>query len=175
MPNHAQQHRPDRLRRDGTGHWRKLLQVGNGEGIERWVDGCRDGLPGLPHRGEGWGAGWLAVAHQGVESRHHCSPTLALEPVALFVIGEVADHPAQAIHRFKPATGLLFANAGKGAAKFGSGEAQLVDERVGHRMVSFGLCPRRGGVLHGVLIDSENLERIPRRSNSYLDPASYAV
>jgi hypothetical protein len=51
----------------------------------------------------------------------------------------------------------------------------LVDERVGHRMVSFGLCPRRGGVLHGVLIDSENLERIPRRSSSYLGPASYAV
>src|SRR5215207_2522196 len=80
---------------------------------------------------------------------------MALEPVALFVVGEVADHPAQAIHRFKPATGLLFANAGKGAAKLGAGEAQLVDERVGHWMRSFVFYPGRRGVRHAMLIGSE--------------------
>jgi len=59
------------------------------------------------------------------------------------MIGEVADHPAQAIHRPQAAAGLLIANAGKSAAELGAGEAQLVDERVGQGMVSFSICSRR--------------------------------
>ena len=57
---------------------------------------------------------------------------LAFQPVALFLVGEVADHPAQGVHGANQPASVFVADASERARELGTGKAQLIDERVRH-------------------------------------------
>ena len=61
---------------------------------------------------------------------------LALEPVPLFLVGKVADNPAEAVHGPKASLSLLPGDAIERAYEFGAGEAEVINERVGHERAS---------------------------------------
>lgn len=54
------------------------------------------------------------------------------EPVTLLLPGEVTDHPGDRVHRVDPFRPFLFADLAETALELGPGEAELVDEGIGH-------------------------------------------
>src|SRR5215213_4855319 len=175
VPDHAQQHRPHRLRGGGTGNGGIAQQVGDAEGLQVQVGGCGDRAPRTPHLLQRWRAGRLAVPHQRVQPRDDPSLALALQPVTLFLVREVTDHPAQAVHRLQATASLLIIDAGKGADELGASEAQLVDEGVSHRCrilrspSAFG----RDGAWR--VIGLEQSGPITANCAPYWEPGTYAV
>ena len=87
VAGHAQQQRADRFPQRWPEIWGKLLQVGDGEGVEERIGGRRDPALRLPHLGEGRRAGRLPIPHERVEPRHDRRLSLALQPVALLLVG----------------------------------------------------------------------------------------
>jgi hypothetical protein len=55
-----------------------------------------------------------------------------LEPVTLLLTSEVADVPADAVHRQKPPLPLFIGDAFNAAHELASRETQLLDEWVDH-------------------------------------------
>src|SRR2546425_13075115 len=54
------------------------------------------------------------------------------QPIALFLPGEMADDPADAVHRLESLEPIRLGDAAQGALPLAAGEPELVDERIGH-------------------------------------------
>ena len=50
------------------------------------------------------------------------------DPVTVFLVGQVPDHPTDAVHRHEPADAILLRNAFQAADELAAGKAQLADE-----------------------------------------------
>lgn len=110
------------------------------------VGGGRDDPPGLEHRGEGGRRGRSAARDERRQlgtGRHPGEPG---QPVPLLVPGEMADDPADRVERLEAAGAVGLGHSRQGPKPFGSREAELLDERMGHAAsVPQGLPARGGG------------------------------
>jgi len=99
-----------------------------GEGIEERIDCLGDGVPCGPRPVQRRGIGRFLEVAPLIELG--CHIRLALrpdEPEAALLTGEVADDPAQAVHRQQALDGILVRDALQTATEFTSREAQLID------------------------------------------------
>src|SRR5262249_46479935 len=100
-----------------------------------------DGLPGVPHLGQGRCARGLTVSYAIVELGQRGLPLQPGEPVSLLLPRQVSDIPADAIHREDTAAGIRLGEARKAALELATGKTQLKDERMRHMCWSFpGKC-----------------------------------
>lgn len=118
-------------------------EVGGGEGVEVRIDGFDDCVPRVPHFGEGRGAGGLIPADKPVKLRGGVFALRADHPVFVFLIGEMADHPTDAVDGEEAAAGFVVGEADQAALKFAAGEAELEDKRVRHDFLLLLMTPNK--------------------------------
>src|SRR5579884_733196 len=109
-----------------------LQQLLGGDRIKEKKNEARHRLPGVPHLGERWRACRLAVADEFIESGQGSLSLQARQPVTLLLPRQVANVPANEVHRQQTTARIAIAQSFEGALEFAASKTQLKYQRVWH-------------------------------------------